>query len=184
MGISLVIFALPCKVNVCKKNLQKILKVKWSSNKWGFEGCLASCPGNRPKSAFFCLYRPSPEGPNSTGKSQKTEEKALLLRIYPRICLNPHLFNPHFRVAQEPNWNRKPEPSEPLSQEPNAEPEPPEPFSRNRNRNRNRPFLEKCTETHKIPLFRGTAGTENRNRSNRPKNLFGLFLTFYLARQK
>ena len=32
------------------------------------------------------------------------------------------------RVAQEPNRNRKPEPSEPSSQEPNAEPEP------NRNR--------------------------------------------------
>ena len=35
------------------------------------------------------------------------------------------------RVAQEPNRNRKPEPSEPFSQEPKAEPEPPEPFSRN-----------------------------------------------------
>ena len=33
------------------------------------------------------------------------------------------------RVAQEPNRNRKPEPSEPFSQEPNAEPEPQEPFS-------------------------------------------------------
>ena len=33
------------------------------------------------------------------------------------------------RVAQEPNRNRNPEPSEPFSQEPSAEPEPPEPFS-------------------------------------------------------
>ena len=33
-----------------------------------------------------------------------------------------------YRVAQEPNRNRKPEPSEPFSQEPNAEPEPTEPF--------------------------------------------------------
>ena len=44
-----------------------------------------------------------------------------------------------FRVAQEPNRNRKPEPSEPFFPKPKAEPEPPEPFSRNRNRNR--PFL-------------------------------------------
>ena len=43
------------------------------------------------------------------------------------------------RVAQEPNRNRKPEPSEPFFPKPNfkAEPKPPEPFSRNRNRNRN-----------------------------------------------
>ena len=39
---------------------------------------------------------------------------------------------PSFRVAQEPNWNRKPEPSEPFCPKPKAEPEPPEPFSRNR----------------------------------------------------
>ena len=43
-------------------------------------------------------------------------------------------------VAQELNRNRKPEPLEPFSQEPKAEPEPPEPFSGNRNRNRNRPL--------------------------------------------
>ena len=48
-----------------------------------------------------------------------------------------------FRVAQEPNWNWKPEPSEPFFPKPKAEPEPPEPFSRNRNRNRSRPFLLK-----------------------------------------
>ena len=45
------------------------------------------------------------------------------------------------RVAQEPNRNRKPEPSEPFFPKPKAEPEPLEPFSRNCNRNRNRPFL-------------------------------------------
>ena len=36
-------------------------------NKWGFKGCLAALPGNRPKSAFFCLFSaffsPFPEGP-------------------------------------------------------------------------------------------------------------------------
>ena len=49
---------------------------------------------------------------------------------------------------------------------PKVEPEPPEPFSRNRNRNRNRPSLLNCAETQKSPFCRGTARTENRNRSN------------------
>ena len=57
-----------------------------------------------------------------------------------------------YRVAQEPNRNRKPEPSEPFFPKPKAEPEPPEPFSRNRNRNRNRPSLLNCTETQKNPF--------------------------------
>ena len=60
----------------------------------------------------------------------------------------------------------EPEP-EPFFPKPKAEPEPPEPFSRNRNRNQNRPFLLNCTEAQKTPFCRGTAGTENRNRSNR-----------------
>ena len=55
------------------------------------------------------------------------------------------------RVAQEPNRNQKPEPSEPFSQEPNAEPEPPEPFSRNRNRNWNRPLCETALKHTKTP---------------------------------
>ena len=51
-------------------------------------------------------------------------------------------------------------------QEPNAEPEPPEPFSKNRNRNR--PLCEAVLKKHTKTLSqRGTAGTENRNRSNR-----------------
>ena len=79
------------------------------------------------------------------------------------------------RVAQEPNRNRKPEPSEPFSQEPNAEPEPPEPFSRNRNRNRNRPLCEIVHNTEKPPSLQeppepktGTTRTvpsPNRNRT-------------------
>ena len=43
-------------------------------------------------------------------------------------------------------------------------------FRRNRfpgNRNRNRPFLLNSTEPKKNLFCRGTAGTENRNRSNR-----------------
>ena len=66
------------------------------------------------------------------------------------------------RVAQEPNRNRKPDPSEPFFPQPKAEPEP---FSGNRNRNR--PFLLNCTEIQKNPFCRGIAGTENRNRLNR-----------------
>ena len=54
-----------------------------------------------------------------------------------------------FRVAEEPNRNRKPEPSEPFFPKPKAEPEPPEPFSRNRNWNRNRPLLLSSTQTQK-----------------------------------
>ena len=60
-------------------------------------------------------------------------------------------------MAQEPNRNRKPEPSEPFSQEPNAEPEPPEPFSRNQNRNR--PLCETVLNTQRPP--------PQRNRRNR-----------------
>ena len=71
--------------------------------------------------------------------------------------------------AQEPNRNRKPEPSEPFFPKPKAEPEPPEPPPRNRNWNRNRPFLLNCAEIQKRknPFCRGTAETENRNRLNR-----------------
>ena len=54
-----------------------------------------------------------------------------------------------------------------FSQEPNAELEPPEPFSRNRNRNRNRPLCWIVLKHRTTPFLRGTAGTENRNRSNR-----------------
>ena len=64
--------------------------------------------------------------------------------------------------TQEPNLNRKPEPSEPFFSKPKAEPEPPEPFSRNRNRNRNRPFLLNSTEIHKK-----TSTFLQRNRRNR-----------------
>ena len=80
------------------------------------------------------------------------------------------------RMAQEPHQNRKPEPSEPFFQKPEAEPEPPEPFFRNRNRNRNRPFLSKhYWNIHKTPSKEepsepttGTARTapcKNRNRT-------------------
>ena len=66
---------------------------KWGCNKWGLKGCLPSLPGNRPKSAFFALFR----RPRTTpGKSRKRRKRAFFLR-YPQICLNPHLLNPHLR---------------------------------------------------------------------------------------
>ena len=49
------------------------------------------------------------------------------------------------------------------------EPEPPQPFFGNRNRNRNRRSLLNSTETQEKDLRKGTARTENRNRSNRSK---------------
>ena len=73
-----------------------------------------------------------------------------------------------FRVAQEPNRNRKPEPSEPFFPKPKA----------NRNRRNRFPGPETGTGTvlscqtvlkyRKNPFRRGTAGTENRNLLNRP----------------
>ena len=65
-----------------------------------------------------------------------------------------------FRMAQEPNRNRKPEPLEPFFPKPKEEPEPPEPFSKNRNRNRNRPFSVKLYWNAEKPFLQ-------RNRRNR-----------------
>ena len=100
-----------------------------------------------------------------------TARKAFWIYSQERAFLG--VFSPHLpcemaeanfcRVAQEPNRNRKPEPSEPFFPEPKAEPEPPEPFSRNRNRNRNRPFLLNCTETHR----KKKKPSLQRNRQNR-----------------
>ena len=47
----------------------------------------------RPFSAFLALFRRARRAP---GKSRKRRKKAFFLR-YPRICLNPHLLNPHLR---------------------------------------------------------------------------------------
>ena len=111
---------------------------------------------------FFCAFF----GAFFLGKNRR--------KIHPKIHGNFQIRiwefrgqNPHRKDQAMTNWNWKPEPSEPFSPKPKAEPEPLEPFSRNRNRNRNRPFLLNCTETQKTPFCRGTAGTENRNRSNR-----------------
>ena len=56
-----------------------------------------------------------------------------------------------FRVAQEPNRNRKPEPAEPFSQEPNAEPEPPEPFPRTETGTGTVLSVKLCWNTEKPP---------------------------------
>ena len=51
----------------------------------------------RPFSAFFALFRRVRRAP---GKSRKRRKKAFFLR-YPRICLNPHLLNPHLRHSKQ-----------------------------------------------------------------------------------
>ena len=48
---------------------------------------------SKPFSPFFALFRRVRRAP---GKSRKRRKKAFFLR-YPRICLNPHLLNPHLR---------------------------------------------------------------------------------------
>ena len=131
----------------------------WGASAWGcksFAACLSNC-----KQSNFST---------SSSRSSRTNAKAALHRNddeLPQESIEVILREQKSRVAQEPNWNRKPEPSEPFFPKPKAEVEPPEPFSRNRNRNRNRPFLLNCTEIQKNPFCRGTAGTENRNRLNR-----------------
>ena len=47
---------------------------KWGCNKWGFKGCLASCPGNRPKSAFFALFLPFSAFSGGPGQHLKSPE--------------------------------------------------------------------------------------------------------------
>ena len=61
------------------------------------------------------------------------------------ITAREHPHKRNNRTAQEPNWNRQLEASEPLFQEPKSEPEPSEPFFRNRSRNRAIPL--NSTET-------------------------------------
>ena len=80
---------------------------KWGCNKWGFKGCLAALPGNRPKSGFFSLFLPFlpfsglpfSEGPNSTWKIQKTEEKGLFPQISSDFLKPPYL-KPPFAAPQ------------------------------------------------------------------------------------
>ena len=49
---------------------------------------------NQPFPSFFCLFRPFQRAQRAPGKSRKLRKKAFFLR-YPKICLNPHLLNPH-----------------------------------------------------------------------------------------
>ena len=60
----------------------------------GLKGCLAALPGNRPKSAKFCLLRPFPEGAKSTWEIQKTEEKGLFPQISSDLLKPPSLKPP------------------------------------------------------------------------------------------
>ena len=54
---------------------------------------------NRPKSPFFCLFRPFPEGAKSTWKIQKTEEKGLFPQISSDL-LKPPSLKPPFAALQ------------------------------------------------------------------------------------
>ena len=54
---------------------------------------------NRPFSPFFGLFRPFPEGPNSTWKIQKTEEKGLFPQVSSDL-LKPPSLKPPFAAPQ------------------------------------------------------------------------------------
>ena len=54
---------------------------------------------NRPFSPFFCLFHPFPEGPKSTWKIQKTEEKGLFPQISSDL-LKPPSLKPPFAALQ------------------------------------------------------------------------------------
>ena len=54
---------------------------------------------NRPFSPVFCLFRPFPEGPESTWKIQKTEEKGLFPQISSDL-LKPPSLKPPFAAPQ------------------------------------------------------------------------------------
>ena len=54
---------------------------------------------NRPKSPFFCLFRPFPEGAKSTWEIQKTEEKGLFPQISSDF-LKPPSLKPPFAARQ------------------------------------------------------------------------------------
>ena len=72
---------------------------KWGCNKWGLKGCLATLPGNRPFSPFFCLFHPFPEGPSSPWEFQKTEEEGLFPQISSDL-LKPPSLKPPFAALQ------------------------------------------------------------------------------------
>ena len=71
---------------------------KWGCNKWG--GLRGVWPPvleigrNRPFSPFFCCFRPFLEGPKSTWKIQKTEEKGLFPQISSDFLKPPSLKPP------------------------------------------------------------------------------------------
>ena len=55
---------------------------------------------SRPFSPFSCLFRPFPEGPKSTWKIQKTEEKGLFPQISSDL-LKPPSLKPPFAALQD-----------------------------------------------------------------------------------
>ena len=58
---------------------------------------------NRPKSPFFCLFRPFPEGAKSTWEIQKTEEKGLFPQISSDFLKPPSLKPPFAALQHSPH---------------------------------------------------------------------------------
>ena len=152
------------KCTFLKKNAFSCRKMHFPAEKCGFRGAHGRKPAGNCRRASFGTLRAR------QGVSYFFGGTVFVCPVLRGIRLSqiPGSSNPRpskypsiaesCRVAQEPNRNRKPEPSEPFSQEPNAEPEPPEPFSRNRNQNR--PLCETVLKHTKKTLLK-------RNRRNR-----------------
>ena len=90
------------RIQARKSELQaksRLVCRKWGCNKWGFKGCLATLASRSPKLPFYCLFRPFPEGPESTLKIPKTEEKGLFPRISSNL-LKPPSLKPPFAAPQ------------------------------------------------------------------------------------
>ena len=72
-------------------------------NKWGFKGCLAALPGNRPKSAFFALFLPF--SPFSGGCEEHLgNPENVGKRPFPQISsdfLKPPSLKPPFAALQQ-----------------------------------------------------------------------------------
>ena len=78
---------------------------KSGCNKCGLKGCLAALPGNRPKSAFFALFRRVRRAP---GKSRKRRRRAFFPQISSEL-LKPPSLKPPFAALQRgvgkpPGW--------------------------------------------------------------------------------
>ena len=148
-----------CKVIVCNQNFQRDLG---AIGPYEFQGKLAWTNPLVP----CCLQI----------KSVWTNGPESLSKVFPRLAL---VHGWVFPAVQEPNWNRKPERSAPLSQEPEAETEPQKPLYNNRNWNPNCASLlhlpavkdreSRLSLDELCKLTTGAARTVPRPNSNRTK---------------